>query len=70
MLASVRTKGGMTTWAKQNRLRMVMVTHDIDAALRYATHVLHLGHRQLFFGTAADYKQSDAARRFLGGRKV
>ena len=47
-----------------------MVTHDIDAALRYATHVLHLGHQQLFYGTAADYKQSDAARRFLGGRKV
>ena len=44
--------------------------HDIDAALRYATHVLHLGHRQLFYGTAADYKQSDAARRFLGGRKI
>ena len=49
---------------------VIMVTHDIDAALRYATHVLHLGHRQLFYGTAADYKQSDAARRFLGGRKV
>ena len=51
-------------------MAIIMVTHDIDAALRYATHVLHLGHQQLFFGTAADYKQSDAARRFLGGRKV
>ena len=53
-----------------NDITVIMVTHDIDAALRYATHVLHLGHRQLFYGTAADYKQSDAARRFLGGRKV
>lgn len=53
-----------------NDITVIMVTHDIDAALRYATHVLHLGHRQLFFGTAAAYKQSDAARRFLGGRKV
>ena len=51
-------------------ITVIMVTHDIDAALRYATHVLHLGHQQLFYGTAADYKQSDAARRFLGGRKV
>ena len=51
-------------------MAIIMVTHDIDAALRYATHVLHLGHQQLFFGTAAEYKQSDAARRFLGGRKV
>ena len=51
-------------------ITVIMVTHDIDAALRYATHVLHLGHQQLFFGTAAEYKQSDAARRFLGGRKL
>ena len=51
-------------------MAIIMVTHDIDAALRYATHVLHLGHQQLFFGTAAAYKQSDAARRFLGGRKL
>ena len=53
-----------------NDITVIMVTHDIDAALRYATHVLHLGHQQLFFGTAAAYKQSDAARRFLGGRKL
>ena len=53
-----------------NGITVIMVTHDIDAALRYATHVLHLGHQQLFFGTAAEYKQSDAARRFLGGRKL
>ena len=53
-----------------NDITVIMVTHDIDAALRYATHVLHLGHQQLFFGTTAEYKQSDAARRFLGGRKL
>ncbi len=53
-----------------NDITVIMVTHDIDAALRYATHMLHLGHQQLFFGTAAAYKQSDAARRFLGGRKL
>ena len=55
---------------EKEKMAVIMVTHDIDAALRYATHVLHLGHQQLFYGTAADYKQSDAARRFLGGRKV
>ena len=53
-----------------NDITVIMVTHDIDAALRYATHVLHLGHQQLFFGTAAEYKQSAAARRILGGRKL
>ena len=47
-----------------------MVSHDIHEAVRYATHILHLGHRQLFFGTAAEYKESDLARRFLGGNRV
>ena len=48
-------------------ITVVMVSHDIHAAVRYATHILHLGHEQLFFGTSAAYKESSLARRFLGG---
>ena len=48
-------------------ISVIMVSHDIHQAVRYATHILHLGHRQLFFGTSAQYKESDLARRFLGG---
>ena len=51
-------------------ITVVMVSHDIHAAVRYATHILHLGQRQLYFGTAADYKESAPARRFLGGRRL
>ncbi|MEG1633414.1 MAG: metal ABC transporter ATP-binding protein [Oscillospiraceae bacterium] len=46
---------------------VLMVSHDVDAALRYATHILHLGHSQLFFGTVAEYRNSDASRRLRGG---
>ena len=49
---------------------VVMVSHDIHAAVRYATHILHLGQRQLYFGTAADYRESAPARRFLGGKRL
>lgn len=49
---------------------VIMVSHDLHAAVRYATHILHLGHKQLFFGTVAEYKQSDLARRFLGGSRI
>ena len=42
-------------------ITVIMVSHDIHEAVRYATHILHLGNRQLFFGSAADYKQSDMA---------
>ena len=48
-----------------DRITVIMVSHDIKAALRYATHILHLGRDSSFFGTVQDYKQSDLARRFL-----
>lgn len=53
-----------------DNISVIMVSHDIHEAVRYATHILHLGHRQIFFGTAAQYRESDAARRFLGGNRV
>lgn len=46
---------------------VVMVSHDVNAALRYATRILHLGHEQLFFGTVAEYEKSGALRRLRGG---
>lgn len=51
-------------------ITVIMVSHDIHEAVRYASHILHLGHRQLYFGTAADYRESALARRFLGGNRI
>ena len=51
-------------------ISVIMVTHDIHEAVRYATHILHLGRRQLFFGTAAEYRRSAIGRRFLGGSGI
>ncbi len=51
-------------------ITVIMVSHDIHAAVRYATHILHLGHEQLFFGTSGAYKESSLARRFLGGGRL
>ena len=53
-----------------DNISVIMVTHDIHEAVRYATHILHLGHRQLFFGTAAEYRRSAIGRRFLGGAAI
>ena len=49
---------------------VIMISHDIHAAVRYATHSLHLGRKQLFFGTAAQYRESDLARRVVGGSRA
>lgn len=51
-------------------ISVIMVSHDIHEAVRYATHILHLGHKQLFFGTSAEYRESGLARRFLGGGRI
>lgn len=51
-------------------ISVIMVSHDIHEAARYATKILHLGHKQLFFGTPAEYRESALARRFLGGNRI
>ncbi len=48
-------------------ITVIMVSHDIRAAMRYAKHILHLRQSQLFFGTTEDYKSSEAGSRFMGG---
>ncbi len=42
--------------AKLNKdgITVIMVSHDIAAAERYATHILHIGD-EIFFGTKAEY---------------
>lgn len=51
----------------QSGVTIVMISHDIPAAVKYATHILHLRRRPLFFGTAADYAVSEEGKRFLEG---
>ena len=45
---------------------IIMISHDIDAAVRYADHILHMG-ENVFFGTKDEYLVSKAGRRFLRG---
>ena len=54
--------------AKLNRegITIIMVSHDVAAAVKYASHILHIGsHRQLFFGKTSDYVQSRTGKMFL-----
>lgn len=49
---------------RRENMTVIMVSHDIAAALKYATHILHIGDRQLFFGTASEYAKSDIGSAF------
>jgi zinc transport system ATP-binding protein len=48
----------------QTGLTVIMISHDIAMAVRYASHILHLGRKQLFFGKKEDYLESDAWKLF------
>jgi zinc transport system ATP-binding protein len=54
---------------RETGVTIVMVSHDIDAAERYATKILHLQNRQCFFGTYPDYVNSGIGKQFSGAGK-
>lgn len=45
-------------------ITIIMVSHDVQAALRYATHILHVGD-EVFFGTKNEYLTSKVGKMFL-----
>jgi zinc transport system ATP-binding protein len=56
--------------AKLNResgITVVMVSHDIRSAVSYASHVLQLQNRQVFFGSSQDYIASAVGKAFING---
>ncbi len=44
---------------------VIMVSHDIHAAIEFASHILHIGNKPLFFGTREDYQNSDGCHCFI-----
>ena len=49
---------------KEEHVTILMISHDISAAIKYASHILHVGH-EMFFGPTEEYLRSAMARRFL-----
>jgi zinc transport system ATP-binding protein len=50
---------------------IIMISHDIAAAVKYASHILHI-EDQSFFGTTEDYLKSEIGRAYagLGGERA
>ncbi len=49
---------------ERDGITIIMISHDIQAAVQYATHILHIGKKH-FFGTRDEYIASDIGRRFI-----
>ena len=54
----------LTYLNQKEGMAIVMVTHDLKAALKSACTVLHIGRKGLFSGTVDDYLASPQGRRF------
>ena len=52
------------TLNRQDGITVIMISHDLGAALQYATHILHVGNR-LWYGTREEYLRSEAERGLL-----
>jgi zinc transport system ATP-binding protein len=52
---------------KQYGITVIMVSHDLFAAVNNATHILHLKNKGSFFGETAEYLESDIYKNFSGG---
>lgn len=47
----------------EEKITVIMISHDISAALKYANHILHIG-ATVFFGTKEEYLKSPQGRMF------
>lgn len=56
---------------REDNITIIMISHDVGAAIKYATHILHLG-KKAFFGTKDEYLNSPLGQAFetLGGGDV
>lgn len=53
----------------EHKIAVIMVSHDIKTAVKYATHILHLQNKQVFFGKTAEYLKTSFASHIIGGEQ-
>lgn len=46
-------------------IAVIMVSHDINGAIKNATHILHLEHDDMFYGTVHEYVTGEFSKKFL-----
>lgn len=49
---------------EKDNITIIMISHDMNDAIKYASHILHIGEK-IFFGTKDEYLKSDLAKMFL-----
>lgn len=52
---------------REKGLTVVMISHDLEAALSQGDRILHISHEGIFLGTPEEYRHSPLGQRFTGG---
>ena len=50
---------------RDHKITVVMVSHDINASIKHASHILHMKKDSVFFGTKEEYLNTEFAHEFL-----
>ena len=50
---------------KELKITIIMVSHDVKEIVQRAKHILHLAHKQLFFGEVEKYRESELGKSFV-----
>lgn len=54
---------------KKDGITIIMISHDLNAAITYASHILYIG-KDLFFGTKDDYLKCDIAKGLILSKEL
>ncbi len=52
---------------EKDGITVIMISHDVNSAMKYSSHILHLGN-DVFFGTCEEYQKSDILKSFVSDR--
>lgn len=56
---------GILEQLKTDGITLIIISHDVECAVKYGDKIMHLGRDAVFFGTTHDYCHSDIGRRML-----
>lgn len=67
MGAAISLYDMLQTINKEEKVTIIMITHNVDMALNYVNKVIYLGHDESLICTPEEYKQSKYATQYVGG---
>lgn len=65
--AALKLYGILKKLNKEEHVTIVIISHDVETILRYATHVVHINETIVFNGSKEDYLESSFMKEYKGG---